>query len=85
MKTELTKPERRAVRCALSQAIAWEETVIDSYRIAYPKRYKGGAAGKVIPPEWRKEANRSRRNIARFERLLRKLNEANANNPSAPR
>ena len=68
----LTNTDRRRLRQALRIAIDYQDSLIDAHRVAYPKR---GQGEKIIPPDFRADTDRWKRDIDAFQRLHNKLDK----------
>jgi len=79
MKIELTKREIKTLRLALFYALEWEESFIDSILFSRPvietiNDQKTITAWKRhVPSDWKKDADRTKRNIKNFKKVLEKI------------
>lgn len=70
---KLGKRDLDTIRWALKLAIEYEDSALDSVTCGWRELH--GKQVAYVPKEYRKSANRSKRAIATFQRVLAKLEE----------
>ena len=74
----MNKWRKKQLIGALISAIQWNESLLDAYRINYPKNMKGGLAQKVFPyddKEYMKFIHRWQWEIKTWQKLIIELKQ----------
>jgi len=72
---KLTKPDRKRLIYALTQAIEVAEGLIDAYNVSF--RRVQGELKRCVPEEFRGIVEKWERDIKAYEKLIARLQDAN--------